>query len=278
MNPLLPISLLVLFLTVTGWIAGKRFARRSRRRRLERRPFPPEWAGILEQNMPIYGHLPDHLKVQLHGAISVFVAEKNFEGFDGIEITDEIRVTIAGQACLLLLNRDIDVYPKLYSILVYPGAFQDKRSSSFLSPDKNRTKTVRLGESWQTGSVVLAWDHVRHGAMDLKDGHNLVFHEFAHQLDQADGRADGAPPLERGSSYFTWAQVLGSEYENLRERTRKGRKSVFRKYGGTAPAEFFAVATEAFFEKPRQMKEKHPDLYRELKHYYRLDPLQWMKG
>jgi Mlc titration factor MtfA (ptsG expression regulator) len=136
-------------------------------------------------------------------------------------------------------------------------------------------KSVRLGESWQNGPVVLTWDSVTGGARNIQDGRNVVFHEFAHQLDQEDGDADGAPILESRSAYRTWAAVLGEEYDNLRDKTRRRRRSVIRKYGATNPAEFFAVATEAFFEKPKQMQKRCPDLYEELKSYYHLDPLQW---
>jgi Mlc titration factor MtfA (ptsG expression regulator) len=176
---------------------------------------------------------------------------------------------------MLLLNRDSDVYPKLFSILVYPDAYKTGKSSLFRPEEQDNAEEVRLGESWKTGSVVLAWDHVRHGATDRKDGHNLVLHEFAHQLDQEDGRSDGAPILEQRSHYIPWARVLSSEYERLRERTRGGRKTVMDRYGATNPAEFFAVATETFFEKPKQMKKKHPELYEELKNYYKIDPVTW---
>ena len=230
--------------------------------------------GLIESNIPIYKHLPEALKHQLHGLVNVFLAEKKFVGCGGQEITDEVRVTIAAQACMLLLNRKSTFYPKLKTIYVYPHTYVAK---GLMNDDGLiiEGKSVRLGESWQNGPVVLTWDSVTGGARNIQDGRNVVFHEFAHQLDQEDGDADGAPILENRSDYRTWAAVLGEEYENLRNKTRKRRRSVIRKYGATNPAEFFAVATEAFFEKPRQMHKKAPDLYEELKSYYHLDPLQW---
>ncbi len=255
-----------------AWI---RRLKRARRRELRSRVFPLEWRNILEQNIPLYTRLPDALKQQLHGYITLFIAEKNFEGLRGIEITDEIKVTIAGQACMLLLNRDTEVYPRLYSILVYPDAYRTKQSTIFPSGADAEDAEDRLGESWTTGSVVLSWDHVKHGVKDWKDGHNLVIHEFAHQLDQEDGTSDGAPILEQPSHYIPWARVLSAEYESLRSKTDRGGKSVLDQYGSTNPAEFFAVATEAFFEKPKQMKKKHPELYGELKNYYSIDPGEW---
>jgi Mlc titration factor MtfA (ptsG expression regulator) len=265
-----------LFLIIVSVIMGRRFLRMARRRQLTSRPFPSPWRSILEQNLPLYKRLPDSLKEQLHNYISIFIVEKSFEGCRGLEVTDEIKVTIAGQACILLLNRNIDIYPKLYSILVYPEAYKIKKSALFKSGEQDHSQDVRLGESWTTGSVVLAWDYVRHGAMDWKDGHNLVFHEFAHQLDQEDGRSDGAPILEQRSHYIPWARVLSSEYEKLRKKTHRGRKTVMDRYGSSNPAEFFAVATETFFEKPKQMKKKHPDLYEELTNYYKVDPVTWV--
>jgi hypothetical protein len=138
-------------------------------------------------------------------------------------------------------------------------------------------QSVRLGESWQSGPVVLAWDSVKGGTLNITDARNVVLHEFAHQLDQEDGAADGAPILERRSRYITWARVLSKEYEVLRKKMRKHRRSVLDKYGATNPAEFFAVATETFFEKPRQMEKEHPELYDELKNYYKVDPAAWLQ-
>jgi Mlc titration factor MtfA (ptsG expression regulator) len=227
--------------------------------------------------MPLYSCFPESLKKQLHGLVNVFLDEKKFVGCGGQEITDEIKVTIAAQACMLLLNRKTNFYPKLKTIYVYPHTYVAKG----LMNDGGlivEGKSVRLGESWQNGPVVLTWDSITGGARNIQDGRNVVFHEFAHQLDQEDGDADGAPILENRSSYRTWAAVLGDEYERLCNKTRGRRRSVLNKYGATNPAEFFAVATEAFFEKPKQMHKKSPDLYEELKNYYRIDPLSWDKS
>jgi Mlc titration factor MtfA (ptsG expression regulator) len=132
-------------------------------------------------------------------------------------------------------------------------------------------EVTTLGQSWTRGNVILAWDAALGGGRDFHDGHNVVLHEFAHQLDQEDGSADGAPPLPSRGLYGPWARVLGAEYESLRGPGRH----VLDEYGGTNPAEFFAVATEAFFEKPRQLRKKHPQLYEQLKAYYQQDPAQW---
>ena len=131
---------------------------------------------------------------------------------------------------------------------------------------------ARLGEAWKDGVVVLSWDDVRRGASDLHDGQNVVLHEFAHQLDQQDGSADGAPILEHRSQYLTWARVLRHDFEQLRSDTEQGRSDVLDAYGATSPAEFFAVATECFFEKPLALRARHPLLYEQLQSFYRQDP------
>jgi hypothetical protein len=271
---LLLFALLGLFLIFT---LGKPLFRYYRRKKLMSIPFPLKWEGILNRNVALYRYLPDSLKKQLQGHIQVFLGEKIFEGCGGLKITDEIRVTIAAQACILLLNRKPTYYPKLYTILVYPGAYVGKKVT-VIGMLHTEEMTVRGGESWPRGEVVLAWDYVRQHAIDLADGYNVVLHEFAHQLDQEDGSADGAPILEKQSSYKTWARVLSKEYQDLKRRALSGRKDIMDAYGATNPAEFFAVATETFFERPKQMKLTHPELYNELKSYYGLDPLKWFEN
>jgi Mlc titration factor MtfA (ptsG expression regulator) len=248
------------------------FFKRRRRERLRAAPFPPEWDAILRKNVPLYDRLGEADRRELQGHIQVFLAEKHFEGCGGLALTDEIKVTIAAQACLLLLHRQTDYYRRLITILVYPSAYLAKSVEPIGGGFVLEGEQGRLGEAWADGVVVLSWDDVRAGASDIKDGHNVVLHEFAHQLDQEDGVADGAPILDRRSRYVAWARVLGAEYEQLRQSGREGRKSVLDRYGATNPAEFFAVATECFFEKPVQMRKKHPELYEELKEYYHQDP------
>jgi hypothetical protein len=249
--------------------------RKSRRKKLLAAVFPDEYVQIIEKNVPLYRHLPDSLRKELGGLINVFLGEKHFEGCGGLEITDEIKVTIAAQACILLLNRKTRFFPKLRTILVYPHTYVAKTVSSS-GGVVVEGQDARLGESWQSGPVVLAWDSVTGGTSNAADAQNVVIHEFAHQLDQEDGSADGAPILERCSRYRAWAQVLSSEYEALQRNKSRHRRSIMSKYGATNPAEFFAVATETFFENSRQMQKMHPELYEELKDYYKLDPAEWV--
>lgn len=242
--------------------------KRKRREELRAAPFPDAWREILRKNVPAYGRLGEDDRRDLEGHIQVFLAEKVFEGCGGLEMTDEVRVSIAGQACLLLLHRETDYFSRLVTVLVYPSAYMAKGREVLGGGLVLEGDQARLGEAWVDGVVVLSWDDVLGGASDLRDGHNVVLHEFAHQLDQEDGTADGAPILPRRSMYTAWARVLGAEFEELRE----GRASVIDDYGAVNPAEFFAVATECFFEKPGPLRRKHPELFEELKSYYGHDP------
>jgi Mlc titration factor MtfA (ptsG expression regulator) len=268
----------VVLVTTVSFVGGALAWRNSpgpRRRRFRARPFPPEWVEILQSNVALYRKLPEPLRKQLHSHIQVFLAEKSFEGCGGLELTDEMRVTIAGLACILLLNREARYYPGLTAILVYPAAYivSAKRREGFVEFADQRE--VRLGESWSNGTLVLAWCDVTSTSHDVRDGHNLVLHEFAHQLDQEDGTGNGIPIIEQRSKYYHWAEVLSKEYQHLVEVTRKGKKDVLQAYGATNPAEFFAVSTEAFFEKPAQLHRKHAELYEELKDFFKLDPETW---
>ena len=249
-------------------ITGVMLNRHQRRRRALAVPFPDEWLATIQKNLPPYAKLAPEMQQQLQNYSQKFLYDKSFEGCGGLILDDEIKVTIAAQASLLLLNRKVRCYPKLFSVLVYP--------STYVARDELDRKSVRLGESWRTGAVVLAWDSVKRGATNFADGHNLVIHEFAHQLDQEDGVGDGAPILDGHSSYAVWAEVLSGEYERLRKRVSKGKKSVMDAYGATNPAEFFAVASETFFEKPQQLSRNHPELYDELRRFYQVDPLEWV--
>jgi Mlc titration factor MtfA (ptsG expression regulator) len=261
---------------VLCYVIAVRISRMSRRKRLARMQFPDAWKSILVANVPLYGRLPDKLKDELHGLINVFLTEKRFEGCGGIIITDEMRVTIAALACVLLLNRRTGCYPRLRSVLVYPHPYVGEDSTS-IGNTAVQEWSFRAGESWSTGAVVIAWDQVNRRARDVGDGHNVVLHEFAHQLDEEDGTGTmGLPILEKGSSYVTWARILGGEFRELREKVDRDEEDVIDEYGATDEAEFFAVATEAFFENPLGLKRAHPALYRQLQDYYRMYPSEWL--
>jgi Mlc titration factor MtfA (ptsG expression regulator) len=243
-----------------------------RRPRLRRRGLPPAWRAIIERNVPYVRLLSPAEREQLEGDVQVFLAEKHFEGCGGLVMTDEIRVTIAAQACLLLLNRSTDYYPGLRAILVYPSGYVAHSASRQPDGTVIEGPQHRSGESWLRGAVVLSWDDVRRGAADPFDGRNLVLHEFAHQLDGESGANEGAPALGEPARYAAWARVLGREYEQLIADLERRMPTLIDGYGATAPAEFFAVVTEAFFERPRALRRRHPELYGQLRSFYRQDP------
>ena len=253
-----------------------RFKKR-RRRRLRRQLLPTAWLALIERNVRYYSSLSPADQQELQGLIQVFLAEKQFEGCGGLDITDEIRLTIAAQACILLLHRDTDFYPMLDSILVYPTAYLAPSTHHQADGTVMEETQARLGESWGRGAVVLSWDDVKQGAADIHDGHNVVFHEFAHQLDQESGAAEGAPVLPRRSMYIAWARVLSQEYDQLIQDIAHHRDTLLDKYGATNPAEFFAVVTESFFEKPLELKARHPELYEQLQLFYHQDPAAYFK-
>jgi hypothetical protein len=217
--------------------------------------------------------LPAPDQAELLGHVQIFLAEKRFEGCGGLELSDEICVTIAAQACLLLLHRDTDYYPELISILVYPSAYIAREDRYLGNNIWQQGDEGRLGHTGRKmGSLVLAWDEARRGASDPADGKNVVLHEFAHQLDFEDFQTDGAPALHTRSEYLAWARVMSREFEELRSADRIGKPGVLDEYGATDPAEFFAVATEAFFERPRALRRKKPELYNQLAHFFKQDP------
>jgi hypothetical protein len=266
------ITIIVLILLVYSAI---RFQRNRNRENLKAGNFDPAWGLILQKNLALYKKLPNTLKHKLHGLINVFLHEKIFSGYNGLQINDEIRVTIAAQACMLLLNRDDDFYPGLKNIYVYPGAFKSKQTRSD-GMIRTIEETVRIGESWELGQVILSWQHSKQGAMSEDDGHNVVYHEFAHQLDREEGAINGTPLLGSAENYTAWSKVFSEEYIRLREEIRNHKKSLIDDSGAESEGEFFAVVTELFFERPQLFEQEHPALYEELKKFYRLNPVEWV--
>lgn len=273
--PIFIVSCLALLFIL--WLIGLPYLTKRKRRQIRARPFPPAWRDILQRRVPYVRAMPADLQLQLEQHIQVFLAEKAFIGCDGLEITEEMQVTIAAQACLLLLNRPGDYYPGLRQILVYPGSFVVQQAHTDASGVAHHGRQARSGESWSQGQVILSWRDTLQGAAAPTDGQNVVIHEFAHQLDQETGAANGAPALARRAHYARWAQVLGAEYAALQAHAAHahGHAALFSDYGATDPAEFFAVISEVFFEQPQRMAAEHPALYRELARFYRLDPLSW---
>lgn len=254
---------------------AKPYWREYQRDKVRKLPFKKAWRKIIQQRMPYFRQMPTDLQLQLKQHIQVFLSEKKFIGCNGVVITDEIRVTVAAQACLLILNRKTDYYPKLTTILVYPSAFVKKQNQLNTDGTQYQQKVVLSGESWDFGKIVLSWQDSLHGAQLPNDGHNVVIHEFAHQLDQENGRANGAPILGKDQNYQSWSDVFTAQFELLRKQAAMNIPSIFDYYGASEPAEFFAVASEVFFEKSAQLYKEHPALYKQLTNFYKVDPIHW---
>jgi MtfA peptidase len=237
--------------------------------------FKEEWAELLIAGFPLYARLPEDLRLRLNERIGRFIAATRFEACNGLELTERMVLTVAAQACLLVLHREGKPYPDLTTVYLYPSTFSSVLKQQDAIGVVTEGKAHRLGESWGTGTVVLAWDSVQQGARNMADARNVTYHEFAHQLDHEDGATDGAPSLPSREAYRSWARVFGANYAEIKERIEAGKPSLLDPYGATEPAEFFAVATETFFEKPRQLCARYPDLYEELKGFYGVDPQEW---
>ena len=244
---------------VFGWL------RTLRRRRLLRRPFPPRWQALIDQ-LPFYAQLDDDQQDRLRQDLRILVAEKDWEGCGGLAMTEEIRVVIAAQAALLVLELDGIEYSNVQSILVYPSAYitHTTRDGAGIV----RGGQANLGEAWSGGPIVLAWDAVVGGVRRADDGRNLVFHEFAHKIDMLDGLADGTPPLSGRPELAEWVRVMSAEYAALRAAAAEGRGTVLDTYGATNPAEFFAVATECYFERGPDLERRHPELFAAMARFY----------
>ncbi|MFZ6847352.1 zinc-dependent peptidase [Undibacterium sp. RuRC25W] len=250
---------------------------RVRLRYILRQAFPLPYSRILRKNLPEYSRMPTDLQMQLKRRIRQFLYQKKFVGCGDLEITDEIRVTIAGKACMLLLNRPSEVYPKLTHILVYSAAFVAPRQQMLSGGIVTHTNQGLSGESWSDGRVILAWDQVLHGAHNELHGQDVVMHEFAHQLDSETGQTNGAPLLSSAAAYRAWSQVMEREYESLLHAIQHHHHhTVIDPYGATNPAEFFAVSTEAFFKKSTELAQHHPALYEQLRSFYQVEPRDWV--
>jgi Mlc titration factor MtfA (ptsG expression regulator) len=248
---------------------------RWRLHRVLARPLTPVQRSIIERNVDQYRGMAPELQRQLQRLVKQFLHQKTFVGCAGLEVTEEMRVTIAAQACLLLLNRATRVYPGLHAVLVYPGAFLVPRKEADEAGVITESRQDLLGESWGDGRVILSWEHVRRAGLPAEGTHNVVLHEFAHQLDSESGSNNGAPFLGSAERYRSWSETLSRDFDLLRRDTHWGQRDVLDPYGATNPAEFFAVATETFFEKPYELAERHAELYAEFQAYYRVDPRHW---
>src|SRR6266513_4077204 len=252
------------------------FLKERQRKRLKARPFPNEWLKMIKSGVAFLVRLSAADQAELLDHIQVFLAEKRFEGCAGLETNDEILVTIAAQASLLLLHRKTDYFPRLLTILVYPSTYLVDEQRHVEGPLWEERQMFRLGETGRTmGSMVLAWDAVKWGAADPSDGKNVVLHEFAHQLDYENFAADGTPALASRKQQLAWREVMRTEFASLRAAEETGIPTLLDTYGASNAAEFFAVSTEAFFERPIMLRMRHPRLYAQLQEYFQQDPAEF---
>jgi Mlc titration factor MtfA (ptsG expression regulator) len=248
--------------------------RRRRRRRLMEQPLPAGWRDFLIANFTQYAWLTQAERARLDGLAQILVAEKNWEGCNGLVMTDEVRVTIAAQAALLVLGLDDEYYQPITSVLVYPGTYVARETRQQPGGVIVESDMARLGEAWEGGALVLAWPAVLESGRVPDDGFNVVFHEFAHVLDMKGHGFDGAPLLQSREQYRTWAEVMTAEYRRLIRLARRGRDTLLDPYGAVSEAEFFAVATECFFEQPLDLVAEHPAMYAIFRDFFRQDPAE----
>jgi Mlc titration factor MtfA (ptsG expression regulator) len=249
-----------------GWL-------RSRRRRsIRERPWPPVWSDILTRNVRQVQWLGDRERERLRDWVAVFIAEKRFEGCRGMEIDDEVRLSIAGQAGLLVLGMPDEFFDRLQSVLVYPGDYLGKRSTPLEGGGALEWQEPRLGETWNGGSMVLSWPRVVEGGR-LRDGpRSVVIHECAHAIDLLDGEIDGVPPLLSAATRREWVRGIADCRERFAEALDEGRFVAFDDYAAEGPGEFFAVASECFFQDPHRLHRYDRGLYALMAEAWRQDP------
>ena len=261
---------LLLLLAIMAWPGSiTRFS--GRRRQVREKPFPPAWDALLRETVWLYPLIPPSLKPALQAHIQEFMAWKHFEACGGLEIPKDAAIRIAALACIPVLSRPSPIYPHLYSILLYPGAFR-REDKQDIGTERILAEEVLDGESWDAGAVVLSWDAVQRQAADPAQATNVVIHEFAHQLARHEGFSDGSALMDAPSG---WGAVFQAEFTTLQREAETGRQGLLDHYGATGEAEFFAVASEAFFLRPRRMRQRRPSLYEALQTYYGLDPAEW---
>ncbi|OHU87429.1 MULTISPECIES: M90 family metallopeptidase [Pseudoalteromonas] len=232
---------------------------------------------VLLQYMPIYRAMTDADRVALERHVAWFLGEKRILGRDGLRVNRAMELIVAADACLLVLNQSWPLYPNVKEVLLYPSSYYVPQTSQDAAGLVNYHTSVRQGESWPGGTLVLSWHDVLEGNRLPGDGHNLVFHEFAHQLDQQTGQTNGTPQLPSKQDYADWARVFNRAYSNLKSHVAYQMPHVMHSYGATNEAEFFAVLTETFIEKPAQLRDYDPELYRLLMRYFKFDPAQWQR-
>ena len=253
-----------------------RWLKQRGRQNLLAEPFPAPWLTILEERVVLYRFLDAAEQDKVRDGARILVAEKSWEGCKGLELSDEIRVTVAALAAMLLLGLRDSYFDNVQTILVYPEAFRSPQQHAIGGDVAMETMDERLGEAHYRGPVILSWADVTEDAAQPGYGQNLVFHEFAHQLDMQNGAADGVPQLPR-SLEKRWQSVMAKEFERLCKAADREQNTFLDQYGATDEAEFFAVVTESFFDEPLALRDRHTKLYELLREFYRVEPAKWFE-
>ncbi|WP_050602140.1 zinc-dependent peptidase [Ruegeria sp. 6PALISEP08] len=268
---------MLIFLTLVALIAGGVtyyfWSKQQARRALLAAPLTDQQRHLIDAQVPILRKLPQDLRAKLEGKINLFLDQVEFIGCDGLDVTEDMQMSIAAQACLLVVNTDL-WYDNLTTILIYPSAFKSRQSrhSGYVVTEK---EIVRTGESWNRGPVILSWAHSQRGAMNDHDGQNVVFHEFAHQIDDLTGSANGVPVLSGNQSFSEWEAAFLTAYDAHVQAVEMGRPTVIDPYGAEGHEEFFAVSVEVFFERPKALRTSDPEVYEQLSKLFHLDPVRW---
>lgn len=268
-----PWLILCLPLLVGAFFLYRWQARRRRRKALLATPLTPQQRAVVEQLVPLLRRLPQPLRFVLEGKMNLFLDQVTFRGMNALEVTEAMRLSIAAQACLLIVNSPV-WYDTLRNVLIYPSAFlthRDTHDGHFIHEGRHAT----LGESWAHGPVILSWDDALHGGLDAEDGHNVVIHEFAHQLDALSGHTNGIPVLRKGQDYTGWEKAMLDGYNDHVARLERGERTLIDPYGATNHQEFFAEAIVTFFERSRALRSEEPELYAQMAELLALDPAQW---
>jgi len=269
------IIILIIATIIIGYFLFQPTLLKNRRLTIKAHDFPKEWERILSAHWPLYCRLPDLLKQNLHDRIKLFLSEKQFIACNDFKLDEKHKLLISAQACLLIINKPFEYFDKLKTILVYPSAFIVRHNNLLANGTVSEDTNINSGEAWETGKIILSWDDAYSGMIKLEDGHNVVIHEFAHLLDHTNGTANGAPLLQHAKSYDQWSQIFSSAYENLQRSINIGQSNLFNPYGATNPGEFFAVASELFFEKSKSLQQHEPELHQQLTKFYAIDPTLW---
>jgi len=250
-----------------GWFKNRR------RKKILAEPWPEAWSLHLNRNVRLSWGLDESGVKRLREIVKIIVAEKNWDASSGFEVTEEMKVTIAAQAGIMLLGVDNFYFDNVLTIIVYPQAFRRQTNNGFVMDE-----THRAGEAWQGGPIILSWKDTLRGGRNEDDGQNLVVHEFAHALDGLDGEMGGNLMFDDPADADQWSAVVAKEFAALCQAKEQGVRTLLDHYGATNEAEFFACSSETFFEQPRKLSQEHPELFRLLLIYYRVDPRLWQQN